>query len=304
MQPYQLIYIAGYGRSGSTIMDILLDQEHNIVGVGELNNLFTSGWTNNEYCACGEKALECPFWNKIKIKWENEAEISLEEYLILQKKFIGFNSIPRLLVNKYFPAQEFKLFAKNTQKLYQIISEISGCAIIVDSSKLPTRLLALKASKIEFNILHIVKDGRKIKESLKRTLKKDLSGGVQNDIRPRSAFHTATRWFLFNFLIELFKGKSKYTLIKYEDLVGEDGADCIDKISAAFNIDLDTVKEAVYSQKVLKKGHTIAGSRLRMKPEIRLTRTTENEIKKRDWSKEDFIFNLLTFPLLKRYRYI
>ena len=41
----EIIYIAGYGRSGSTILDISLGQHDDIMGMGEFTNIFIE-WEN------------------------------------------------------------------------------------------------------------------------------------------------------------------------------------------------------------------------------------------------------------------
>src|SRR5437773_1697066 len=50
----RVIYIMGAGRSGSTLLDTILASHPEVVGVGELVNLHSAGWTAKEICACGQ----------------------------------------------------------------------------------------------------------------------------------------------------------------------------------------------------------------------------------------------------------
>ena len=47
----KIIYVAGYGRSGSTLIDIVLSNSSNITTVGEISNIFNelSDITNLKY---------------------------------------------------------------------------------------------------------------------------------------------------------------------------------------------------------------------------------------------------------------
>ena len=56
----KLIYIAGYGRSGSTILDIILNNSGKIGGFGEITQ-FLSDYKDYK-CSCGATFMNCEFW--------------------------------------------------------------------------------------------------------------------------------------------------------------------------------------------------------------------------------------------------
>lgn len=67
--PYRLLYIAGYGRSGSTLLDRMLDTSDDIRATGELTHLAET--LSNDYvsaCGCGVAQTNCPFWRPILIR--------------------------------------------------------------------------------------------------------------------------------------------------------------------------------------------------------------------------------------------
>ena len=61
----RVLYIAGLGRSGSTIISNLLGQLENVFSAGELSWIWSRGILANEPCGCGKKFLECGIWKQI-----------------------------------------------------------------------------------------------------------------------------------------------------------------------------------------------------------------------------------------------
>lgn len=62
--PVQVVYIGGYGRSGSSLLDALLGSRPGVVSGGELCQLFA--WcAQGRPCSCGRPLGECPFWGPV-----------------------------------------------------------------------------------------------------------------------------------------------------------------------------------------------------------------------------------------------
>lgn len=69
MKP-RVLYLMGYGRSGSTVLAMALGQHPKIVNVGEANALpsFLPGAasiTDGRACGCLQPVAECPFWRAV-----------------------------------------------------------------------------------------------------------------------------------------------------------------------------------------------------------------------------------------------
>jgi len=63
----QLVYIAGRGHSGSTLLDLMLGGHPRLIGVGEVFSLFdpARNFLNRPAevtCSCGKQMNECEFW--------------------------------------------------------------------------------------------------------------------------------------------------------------------------------------------------------------------------------------------------
>src|SRR5260370_24563179 len=57
-----VIYIAGSGRSGSTLLERTLGEISGFVNVGELIDLFRRTVFQGERCGCGQNFCDCSFW--------------------------------------------------------------------------------------------------------------------------------------------------------------------------------------------------------------------------------------------------
>ncbi|MGH2812195.1 MAG: hypothetical protein ACRDI1_05730, partial [Actinomycetota bacterium] len=63
--PVRVLYIGGAGRSGSTLLDLMLGQLPGFFAAGELKYVWDRGLLRNELCGCGSSFRECPFWTAV-----------------------------------------------------------------------------------------------------------------------------------------------------------------------------------------------------------------------------------------------
>ena len=61
----RVLFIGGYARSGSTVLDILLGQSEGFCSVGELRFIWQRGFVEDQRCGCGETFSQCPFWTRV-----------------------------------------------------------------------------------------------------------------------------------------------------------------------------------------------------------------------------------------------
>lgn len=66
----KIIYIAGLGHSGSTILDMALGCHPKIIGLGEIYAVFNkenhSELFKKSTCSCGKKGIHCDFWSRLQ----------------------------------------------------------------------------------------------------------------------------------------------------------------------------------------------------------------------------------------------
>jgi hypothetical protein len=276
--PLKVLYIAGEGHSGSTFLDIMLGNHPDIFGAGELVNLPRGGWIDDEYCTCRKRASDCPFWSDVRRHWVEQVGVDdVEGYLELQDSFERFRRWPRLLWEWRRPSARFKTYTERTRALFEAVREVSGKTVIVDSSKSPPRafVLALMAD-IDLNLVHLMRDGRGVAASHKKSWTKDLQAGVTRNVKKRSVWETAARWISVNLgteWVRLNLSPDKSVRLRYEDYVA-DPKEALDKIGQMIDLDLTEVASTVSAGGAIKVGHNIAGNHLRMSETIRLVPET------------------------------
>lgn len=60
-----VLFIGGWGRSGSTLVDRLTGRLDGVVAVGELRDVWQRGVVEDRLCGCGQRFSACPFWQEV-----------------------------------------------------------------------------------------------------------------------------------------------------------------------------------------------------------------------------------------------
>jgi len=296
--PVRVIYIAGYGRSGTTLLDIALGQHSGVMGAGEIATLARHVWPNDEYCACGARVHSCPMWRGIVETWAQGDETDLiDDFRRAQERTETILGIGRL-IERWRSGRH----AARTSKLFEAIATQSGCAVVVDSSKLPGRAFALAATHgIELTVVHVVRDARGVAWSLKRGFKRQIDVGVQRELVPKPLLYTALRWMIVNLATERLcrrVGPSRSMRIRYEDFVS-DPQGIVRRILALAG--RDVAVEPGFAPGPMFPKHQVAGSRHRMQPEIVVAQ--DERWKGAMPRLQQWLITLVCAPLLWRYGY-
>lgn len=141
-----VIYIAGSGRSGSTLLERVLGELPGVVNVGELIDLFRRTAPRGERCGCGRAFADCPFWHGVGERaFEGWDDDSIAAVCRLQRHVARQRHLPRLLI-KPLAGRRFRAnvarYGACYAKLYSAISAEAGAAYIVDASKWPVQASA------------------------------------------------------------------------------------------------------------------------------------------------------------------
>lgn len=292
----KLIYVAGYGRSGTTLLDIALGEHPAIMGAGEVSTLARHVWDNDEYCACGSPVRNCPVWSRIVDQWgRDEPEDLIAQYRSAQKRTEGIVGWTRL-----FRLAGWRDHNRRTLKLLRSMATQSGRSILVDSSKLPGRGFVLAGmSNVELHVVHVVRDGRGVAWSLMKGHRRQVEKGLQRELLPKPLIYTAIRWATVNLITEILcrrVGPQRSIRVRYEDFVADPHA-TVGKIVALVGEKADDQS----GMRPLSPQHQVAGSRHRMQRSI-VVRKDEK------WKNEmpvykQRLFTLLCGVLLRRYGY-
>lgn len=293
----RLIYVAGYGRSGTTLLDIALGEHPAIMGGGEVTTLARHVWDNGEYCACGERVRDCPEWKAIMARWtQGEPEGFLAGYRRAQQRTEGLVAPGRL-----FRLPGWRDHRRRTLKLLRGMAMVSGRPVLVDSSKLPGRALALAAMPgIDLHVVHVVRDGRGVAWSLMKGHRRSVEKGVQRELRPKPLLYTALRWSMVNLAAEwlcLRVGPGRSIRVRYEDFV-EDPRGEIGRIVALVG---ERPHLPATGLAPFEPQHQVAGSRHRMQKSLIIRGDDKWKREMPGWKQR--LFTLICAPFLRRYGY-
>lgn len=123
-----MVYITSRGHSGSTLLSLLLGGHSRVVSGGELKMLISPG-TTSKLCACHLLAPDqCPFWSEVQRQVIDSVGVPLDGLALMEDG-------------------DDKTFSLHNQALFMAIASVSGCSIIVDSSKSLIRLSRLLQAK-------------------------------------------------------------------------------------------------------------------------------------------------------------
>ncbi|HEX4954131.1 MAG TPA: sulfotransferase [Thermoanaerobaculia bacterium] len=270
----RVIYLAGAGRSGSTWLDTVLGAHPQVVAVGELSKLIPNGWLGAEYCACGKRAPDCPFWTEVRERWLPAAPSShLATLHAEQLAFERSRHWGRLLAERRSPSRRFERYREAMLGLYRAVAESAGRPVVVDSSKTPLRALALAGTPgLDLVVVHLVRDARGVAWSYRKSFARDEQAGIQHDIAPQGAGRTALAWILVNLQTEWLRRllpEGASLRLRYEELMRAPGCE-LGRLGNLAGLDLGGVAAALERGQELPVGHTIAGNLLRMKGSVRL----------------------------------
>lgn len=296
-----LLYIAGYGRSGTTLLSIALEQHPSIFAAGEIHELTRHAWLENTFCSCGERLQGCAFWTGVMRNWApTDGRAFIEDYAELQKKFEPIGVMPAGIIG----GAGFEKFTSATADLLRLISTASGKDVIIDSSKMPGRAQALaQIADLDLYVVHLVRDGRGVAWSLSKSYARDDKAGLQREIKPKSMLRTSLRWSMVNLATEGLRrtvGDKRYLLVRYEDFVA-DPAGVLARIGDMIGVDLRSVGAKIAAGDGIRAGHQIAGNRLRLNPSIKVQADESWRSQMPDAKQR--LFERLSGWLLRRYRY-
>jgi Sulfotransferase family len=301
----KVLYIAGSGRSGTTLLDRILGQLDGFFSVGELHNVWERGMLANRKCGCGLPFSSCPIWQAVlRRAFDGPDAVDARRMAALGRRSTGLRRIPSVLARGVQPADPGMAGYRETlQRLYQALQRETGCRVLVDSSKSPLYAEQLRTLPgVDLYLLHLVRDPRATAHSFGRRKKlPDFGDGRLMQRQPPLV--SSRRWALSQTLTELlWRGRSdRYLRVRYEDFVRDPQA-TIGRITTLVH---EVPPELPFlSETTVRLGptHSVSGNPNRF--------TTGNvEVRADDeWMRlmrrtDRMLVTALTMPLLLHYRY-
>lgn len=192
-----LAYILAVSYSGSTLLAMLLGSQTEATTVGEMRAL-THSEPDTYLCSCGEHIKKCGFWSEVS---KCMAKRGIPDFDITRARLSihetenGYlrrllDPLPRgplleavrrtaLALSPAWPGHLRNIHRRNGA-LVEVLKEITGTKVVIDSSKIALHLkYLLKSPDLKIKIIWLVRDGRAVTMSM---LKHGIAGLEQ---RPR-----------------------------------------------------------------------------------------------------------------------
>lgn len=302
----KVLYIAGLGRSGSTILANSLGQIDGFFSAGELNFIWKHNVIENRLCGCGRPFHDCPVWTRVMDEAFGGMEgVDAREMMRLQASGTRTRHIPLMLSEKRRNALRERLekLLVNSGRLYEAIGSVTDSCVIVDSSKEPAHGYAMgMIPSVDFYVLHLIRDPRAAAYSwLKKKPQPDSES--REFMHRKTPAQSAVLWDIWNASAEALwrDAPGRYLRLRYEDFLANPRA------SFERVLELTDEKDSglpLAGEREVKLGvsHTVSGNPNRFNTgsvELKLDEAWKKEMRPKDRT----VVTALASPLLGRYGY-
>ena len=313
--PVPVLFIAGWGRSGSTLLARLLGQVPGVFSAGELRDVWLRGAIEDRLCGCGETFRACALWREVGERafggWDRLDVAEVQRLRVrLDRPWLP----PRLLGSRFAPALDAELlhYRDHLSALYRAIADVTGARVIVDSSKIPTYAMLLRGLPgVDLRVLHLVRDSRGVvfswQKRVRRTDGADAVGsdaGGDDEMFRYGAASASLRYAYYNGLTHALRaGRVPYRFLRYEDLLAAPERRVRDALAfagrPAEESELGFLGE---SHAELEPNHTVDGNPMRLQQGPVMLKV--DDAWRREMGPVDrALVSALTAPLLAAYGY-
>jgi hypothetical protein len=273
-----VVYIAGSGRSGSTLLERMLGGLPGFVNAGEINDMFRRMARYDELCGCGRAFSACDFWVGVGERafggWSRELidEVVLLQSEVVRQRYLARLMQPRLAKPRY--RAQLERYGEIHSRLYAGIVAQSGARVVVDASKGASFAMAVsRADGVDLRMIHLVRDARGVAFSwAKANVTRPHGDGPRATMHRFNPLETAGRWAILQAEIAASRRyMQESVLLRYEDLVARPAEQIIRCVQAlGLPIDPSNDLDFINGRTVdLAQSHGLSGnpSRFRSGPQ-------------------------------------
>ncbi|MEP6462982.1 MAG: sulfotransferase [Frankiaceae bacterium] len=303
----RVAFVAGLGRSGSTLLDRILGQVPGCVNVGEASQVWRA-LSGGVPCGCGLPARQCPFWSvvipQVLGSWSPE---KLAEALRLQRRVDRLRYLPALMLPVRFGRRnrDVRSYAELLTALYAAVAHTTGAAIVVDSGKhTSTAYLLRHVPGIDLRVIHLVRDPRGVAYSWTKVVRKSDHAGAPEMPRQEPT-RVARRWLIHNVLLSILSLLDvPRHFLRYEDLVAAP-RDRVIEVGRFLGMDADASRMPFLSDRVVdlrRTDHTLAGNPMRFQHDA-ITVALDEQWRTSLPVGRRRVVTVMTAPLLRAFGY-
>ncbi|MBZ0183572.1 MAG: sulfotransferase [Melioribacteraceae bacterium] len=231
-----IVIILGAARSGSTLLAKAIGGHSKCFALGEINRFNDEIISKETHCGCGNKLIECDFWNDIiaNINSDKNEDIRKSSQIFnvgifkqITKKNRFHFLIPTILFKKKYKFGIVDKEINNTYGIYNKVFLKTNTDVLIDSTKGLFRALILASRKTpgySFKFIQITRDGRGVLNSgLKDSYSIMHKNGIKREYKgehTRKPNVIINQWLYVNLrnylILKLFRKSNTYFL-RYED---------------------------------------------------------------------------------------
>ena len=304
----KVLYIAGSGRSGSTILGQILNQVEGFFLGGELDYFWERGLIENRLCGCGAFFEECPMWRSVlERSFGGSGGGDPEHVLALREhRASNWDLLLKSRHNSRERSSQVQEYLGALGRLYESMQIASDSTVIVDTSKSPAYGYALAHTPgIELRVVHVVRDPRAVSYSWSVRKKRQPASGKKSSrfMTAHNPIESSMLWSASNNLVERIWGNNanRYMLLRYEDFV-ERPKHAIERILALVGEEKANSPFVGERDVLLEPNHTFSGNPDRLKSGVIALRRDE-EWRHQMSNLQRAVVVSATWPGLRRYNY-
>lgn len=305
----KVLYVSGFGRSGSTLLGNVLGQVDGFVSVGEIRAIWEHGLIQNKVCGCGALFNECGMWLPVLDEaFGGMGRVDPWKMIRLRESWARTKHIPLMLASpaRWLLKRRLAEYVDGLGKLYQAVQTTTGSRVIVDTSKFPSYGYLLQNTPgVDLYVLHLVRDPRAVAHSwgARKKLRLDRSGGPGSVMTPHSLLESSLVWDEWNFAMERIRKSrpERYMLLRYEDFVSHPRT----SVGRIMRFIEETGAESIFeteSRVFLNETHSFSGNPDRFQTGT-ITVKADEEWKRSMSTARQTAVAALTWPGLVRYGY-
>ena len=303
-----VVFVAGVGRSGSTLLETLLGSLPGWIGVGETMHLPERGLRENQRCGCGAAFFDCAFWSEVGQRafggWDR---VDVADWIGLASRVDRNRNLPLLLrptLSRAFAADHARL-VERLGSLLLGAAEAAEADVVVESSKHPSYGLLLAADRrLDVRFVHVVRDSRGVAYSwTKKVQRPEITDRVEF-MPTYPPAQIALRWLAWNAALSLVGARRSLPSfrVRYEDFV-TDPKRVVQQVAAFAGRAVDDwIVEGLLERGTASSQHSVAGNPMRFGTgPIQLRRDEQWRVELRP--RDRALVTGFTAPMLRSYGY-
>lgn len=270
-----VVYVAGYGRSGSTVLALLLGSQPGVRSLGEIGLVWDQLEQSGAECSCGARLESCGSWGTARQQVFARRDLQAVKRDALAEEHWLRRLCPWL---------------RRSDSTYCDVSRLlltgeAAIGHVVDSSKTSYRFACrpwalARRCGMDVRILHLIRRPSRVLASCLKGRNSRLARALP-DRRRFEVLRTLVGWNLANLFAVLngwMLGRAHYLRVDFDDLLQAPGAE-LSRIGRFLGINLESVASRVRDGEAIPPGHLIAANRIARADEVRLNPEVDDSLR-------------------------